>query len=141
MSAFEVEDSHIRYLLRALHKYDRETRARSIDEWKSDAIMLRNANHQSVYYRYEDTEPYIAEDFDLSWADLLDVPCTPIQTIKAVHCFEYQACEPPTWKGSPAYDWCERLQRLATYAMPGYEEADWAIPYAPARPNTIRRLV
>ncbi|MHB8491186.1 MAG: hypothetical protein ACYDA6_03085 [Solirubrobacteraceae bacterium] len=149
MSAYNVNDDHIRYLLRAKYKYssDPAFRNRSIDDWIADGVMLRNANVQSVNYRYQDeTEPWMCSemviDFDVTLGDLIDAPCTVPQTFSAIHCFEYQCCETPDWSERPAYEWLQALKESASRRMDGYEDADWEIDpdKQPRQIRNIRRL-
>lgn len=146
MSAYNVNDDHIRYLLRAKYKYtsDHAWRNRTIEEWQADGVMLRNANVQSVNYRYQDeTTPRMVEgmvnDFDVQLGDLLDTPCTVPQTFKAIHCFEYQCCETPDWRERPAYEWLQELKESAARRMDGYADADWEID-PDKQPRQIRKI-
>lgn len=51
----------------------------------------------------------------------------PVETIKAVDSFEYQACEHPGWAASDAKRFCDELRRYAIERLPGYDEAAWHI--------------
>ncbi|MCR4338253.1 MAG: hypothetical protein NUW01_00040 [Gemmatimonadaceae bacterium] len=153
MSAFNVNDDHIRYLLRAKYKYsaNHEYRNRTIEDWRADGVMLRNANVQSVNFRYgyegsgsADTMcgPMVT-DFDVQLSDLLDAPCAVPQTFSAIHCMEYQCCETPDWRETPAFEWLQDLKESAARRMDGYEDADWEIDpdKQPRQVRNIRRLV
>ena len=47
--------------------------------------------------------------------------------LKALACYEYQACEHAEWPTSEAYQFCEALRRRAIPRAPGYDAAEWEI--------------
>ena len=52
---------------------------------------------------------------------------SPVEIIKAAHCYAYQACEHREWEGSKA---AKRLQCVideATRKLPGYDDAAWGL--------------
>ncbi len=148
MSAYNVSDAHIRYLVRAYHRYT-YTKP-TLDELQDAATMLRNANVQSVNYRYQDErEPFMVSDlvptFALNWADVINDRyadrLNPVQVLKAINCLEYQSCETPDWTSSPAYEWLQALAHLTISKLDGYDDAAWEIPDAPQAADTIKRLI
>jgi hypothetical protein len=52
---------------------------------------------------------------------------TTIELLKAVHCYEYQACESTDWEFTQARAFCHSLERSIVCAMPGYSEAPWGV--------------
>jgi len=93
----------------------------------SDLItMLNNENAKSVNYRYPsyEQEP-MAEQME--FRPELAVEITPIQFLKLLHCYAYQAGEHPEWKDSLVRRFIGRWEEQAIKNIPGYEEADWSI--------------
>lgn len=123
MSCFICDEKHIS----ALAGY-----AKAVIREKSDleiAKILYEANVRSFNARYEGryTEEIGAFDFDLS-AAALGAHAKPVAVIKAVHCFEYQACEFDGWKESEAKEICRAIVAHAVRSLPGYEQAAWGSP-------------
>ena len=52
----------------------------------------------------------------------------PIQLIKAVKCFMYQACETDDWEQSEAFAFCQGLISKYICKLPGYDAAEWGAP-------------
>lgn len=52
---------------------------------------------------------------------------TAVETLAALSCYEYQACEAPDWEKSEAYKLCDALRRLVIHFLPGYDAAGWEI--------------
>ena len=52
---------------------------------------------------------------------------TPVQTLKAAQCLEYQSCEHPGWADSLACNILAHLTSEATQRLPGMDSALWAI--------------
>jgi hypothetical protein len=154
MSAFIVSARHIDYLLTAGLRLDTNyplswsikptgepmpdpsedfqayiawtTRQRT--ELRSDTAdqvgaMLVNENRLSVNARYQEDE---IEEFYTFTPYRGKV--TAVQTLKAIRCYEYQACEHEGWKTSEARAFCRALETLAIHALPGYDKALWEIP-------------
>jgi chitodextrinase len=94
----------------------------------NDAVEMCNElmkeNYNSVNYRYvlNDT-PTTFNFIDLDNAKEL----TPVETIKAVDCLNYQSCEHPTWEKSKAYKFLKEVKYSAINNLPGYDEAEWGI--------------
>lgn len=51
----------------------------------------------------------------------------PVEILKAIDCFEYQACETDDWRDSEAYAFCQALRSRMIDALPGYDDAPWGI--------------
>ncbi len=145
MSAFNVSDEHIRYLVCAYHRYSRTWH--DIEDLRGYAVMLRNANTQSTSYLYGDRHPdmrgEMVTDFPLTMWEMDSVRVEPVQVLKACACYEYQACEPPGWEASPAHEWLERLTHITEQQLPGWDDAEWEItdarPAAPTEPGPVGR--
>jgi len=58
-----------------------------------------------------------------------------VQTLKAIACFDYQACETDDWQQSEAFAFCEALRDRAINKLPGYSEAKWGIDEPDPRPS------
>jgi len=149
MSAYVVTDRHIAYLVECMDRFQvswlvpGETVRMKIGESEFDspvsyragrditlgqmgAILLAE-NIESVNYRYSEQEeesPFVYECSGLA--------ITPIQAIKAARCFQYQACEHPTWRTSQAFNMMESLILNAIARLDGYDEAKWDIDYPEA---------
>jgi hypothetical protein len=54
------------------------------------------------------------------------------QAIKALDCYEYQACEHPEWERGEVHGWLVALRRYLIRRIPGfadaYEAAEWGCP-------------
>ena len=61
------------------------------------------------------------------WPGLQEAPATPVETLNAIDCYEYQACEHPEWAGSTAQRYCEALRRHMSSRIQGYDEAGWLL--------------
>jgi len=100
--------------------------------------MLLTENVRSVCYRYNEpmdsanlpgpvgfslAEATFGYFHVVEYTHLL----TPVATLKALACYEYQSCEHPDWEGSESKAFCDALRHAAINALPGYEEADWEI--------------
>ena len=96
--------------------------------------MLWLENLQSVSERYpEDGDGERPGPVGLSTVTMLSYTyampkklLTPVQALKALACYEYQACEHSEWKQSEAKDFCDGLRSALISALPGYEEAEWS---------------
>lgn len=86
--------------------------------------ILVNQNYRSYNYRYhEKTEP---EVFEITGQDLMYVPrLTPVETLKALASYDYQACETPDYEDTAACKLANLIRYYAINALPGYEEAKW----------------
>jgi hypothetical protein len=106
--------------------YGNPTRAGSLSRDTADEVgqMLCDANAASVTHRYRQTglirtEYRYRTPRHTAWS----VP----ELLKALGCFEYQACEVPDWPASEAHAFCRALQDLLIHRLPGYSEGPWAI--------------
>jgi hypothetical protein len=146
MSAWEVTTAHIDTLINAAMDRRREShmcrlswyhngQRRQIDETNASDVgaMLVRMNYASVDYLYRKDgaegspdgypEPY---RFSGSRGHLIAV-YSPVVILKAIHCFEYQSCEHPTWEGSEAQAYCQALRMQVIEWLPGYQAAPWGL--------------
>lgn len=152
MSAFIVDAGHIDYLVTACRMYQIQhasgatateaaasyTRpipwsgAASTDVYMmSDTELgreLLKENLNSVAFRYgldlTPDELAIPESYEYRRPRLA---VTPVQTLKAVQCLEYQSCEHPGWSESLSSGICAQLLSASIRKLPGMESAEWAI--------------
>lgn len=148
MSAFIVSKEHIDVLLAAgLHSkyghcltwYDRppeqggaELHELSFVNVDEIGQMLVSENVQSVRARYPDIDhggiaPGPAVEYwrePYTYANPGFDP-TPVETLKALGCFEYQSCEHEGWETSEALRFCEALRADAIERLDGMETAPW----------------
>jgi hypothetical protein len=137
VSAFRVSDTHISVLVLARHVA--RTPLRVIADRLSDdelGRMLLRENLRSLAARYADPvdEEEIAR-FVAAPACLMR-PLSPVEMIKAVHCYVYQSCEHAEWEASDAMRYCDALVSHLTHVLPGYDAAPWGFePSDVARPG------
>ena len=134
MSVFIVSPEHINVLLDAALRYTDEIgmtvyttdgQALAIDRTNRDQVgqMLLATNAASAGARHEETpELYI-----YSYTTPVRFDWEAVDVLKAISCYEYQACEAPGWERSAARAFCEGLRRAVTPALPGYTDAPWEI--------------
>lgn len=86
--------------------------------------MLWAENRRSVNHRYAEDEiepgPYV-------YARPRNDGYGPVAILKAIDCYEYQACEHPEWERSEAHAFCQALRKAMIHGLPGYEGAAWEI--------------
>lgn len=104
-----------------------QTRERTATHDNADHIgrMLLFENMRSVAHRYD--EPLELPVYEYTPPHPFSPPLTPVEVLKALSGFTYQACEHPGWEGSEAHAFCEELRDAAIRRLPGYEEAEWSI--------------
>jgi hypothetical protein len=138
MSAFVVSDNHIDALVRVAlcgpAEVDGSGRAplfygvqfagRDITFGRADEVgaALVRENVASVNSRYRETKAVPPYSYGSAGARL-----TAVQALKAVHCYEYQACEHPEWEASAAFKFCGDLKNSLHNCLPGWDVADWGI--------------
>jgi len=134
MSAFIVSDYHINVLvswaanqhgLNAVSYYWQGARRYVRDDAKRVANVLYAENVRSVNARcseHEDPSNFHYQPVALGYAH-----STPVQIIKACHCYEYQACETDDWGDSEACAIIDGIKKSAVRILPGYDEADWEL--------------
>jgi hypothetical protein len=125
MSAFQVGPEHLNYLVNAAILYD--VHAATIYTPEQLGIMLARENAISLNARYPQ---HRTEPIPYAFTIVPKRTITPVQTIKAAQCFEYQACEHHGWKESTTKRIIDALTSAAIGKLPGYQEAAWEIEAA-----------
>lgn len=123
MSAWIVSKAHIDVLIHAMGRRELLTMSPDAAGW-----MLWDENHQSVNYRYGESEPtptYAYAPPVETW--------TSSELLKILNCFDYQTCEHPGWKGSETAQFCEDLEAALVREGAGstgeeYDAAPWGVP-------------
>lgn len=128
MSAFIVERAHIDLLVTALVK---NNVVREVDADKVGAALWLE-NHRSVNARYREKRrapKYAHSEYEVN----------PIEVLKQVACYEYQASEHEGWHVSAAHAWLLALrgriiadnlidERIAAIkASAAYDAAPWGV--------------
>jgi hypothetical protein len=49
------------------------------------------------------------------------------ELLNALHCYQHQAGEHPSWETGQAHAFCQALQHRLIHLLPGYADAPWAI--------------
>lgn len=106
------------------------------DEATNVGQMLMDANLASVCARYSDCEPggdlpgTIGETdpsaYEFHSVNNYDLPpeTQSVVILKALACFEYQACEYRGWDTSSAHAFCQALRSKMIGQLPGYSDAN-----------------
>ena len=50
-----------------------------------------------------------------------------VTALKAINCYQYQACESDDWETTRAYAFCQDLKESLIRALPGYDDAPWGV--------------
>jgi hypothetical protein len=97
MSAFTVNAAHIDAIVNAARQFGSPD---EIDQRTANLLggMLWDENYRSVNYRYQESEP--TPDYT---ATLIEDELSPVAVLKAMDCYEYQACESPDWQDTRAH--------------------------------------
>lgn len=156
MSAFVVEPTHVDALVSAglswrigcsdlrwfWPELDRsedmdalrgKTRELTFDSAGRVASMLYTECYVSVRYRYDSpAHEEMPGLIDMPRPDeyvfaIMNGTPDPVVVLKALSCYEYQACEHPGWLSSEARQFCDALRHRAIRALPGYDAAPWEI--------------
>lgn len=120
MSAFVVTENHTDYLVHAFAAWvERECDPARMSDW---AHVLERENVRSVNFRYAGSShvPEEAQAERRSVAKEPPLPLDPVTVLKAIACYEYQACETSDWEQSDAFAWSERLKAAALARLPEY---------------------
>lgn len=139
MSAYVVEAEHINVLLWAARygyrraganltwAYDNPTRVNQLTEDNLDQVgqMLVDANTASVNHCYFDNP--VHEPYEYRYTRPLHTSWSIVEVLKALHCYEYQTCEPGDWQHTEAHAFCRELQNALVSALSGYDHAPWGI--------------
>lgn len=136
MSAFVVNEEHVKQLALAWGQWDRWNR-RTPEAMTETAQELMRENLRSVRYRYPDSDE-LPGPIQTPEADTIVVrglcKITPVMALKMADCLEYQSCETPDWKETAACKLLNAIRHLAINRLPGFEDAPWEY-----RPEDIAR--
>ena len=141
MSAFILDNDHIDYLVTAaLMLRGRRSISWRVLDGRPEAVDLDNAtdvgrmllaeNLASVNYRYNESdgdELVNAYRFKAYIEPMVDNARRVPLVLKAIECYEYQSCEHPGWRESPARLFCQRLHSAYIRMLPGYDNAPWEV--------------
>ena len=86
------------------------------------AAVLAEANRAAYRERYGE-QPEPAVPYQAPEARALSA----VQVVKACDCLEYQCSDWSEWEGSTAQRALARIRQHAICALPGYDEAAWAL--------------
>lgn len=130
MSAYQVSRAHVA----TLALFGEGGISRRFGGLVGLANLLAQANVESLKARYPQDEVEAHEFkneaavYNAARIELMQ----PLVMLKAVQCFEYQACEYEGWSASDAKLACSWLKAEAIRKLPGYDEAaGWSIEDAP----------
>jgi hypothetical protein len=140
MSAFIVDDEHIHVLVWAgLNVRYGPLRWRASDptmpgghHWREltgdtadpTGQMLLDTNIASVNHRYDENNGLAV----YTWRTPRHRSWSPVELLKALNCYAYQASERDDWEQSEARAFVQELQGSLIGQLPGYDEADtWGI--------------
>jgi len=115
MSSFICDDRHIS----ALATFASENNICDRNEAEALAIELHAENVRSVNHRYSES------DADAFTFERVATAGEPVRILKAVHCYQYQACEHEGWADSHAAKVCEAILSAACRQLKGYSDAAW----------------
>lgn len=130
MSAYLCDFYHISALAVAIHQKLRFTDQQKVEDI---ADRLYAENCKSVAFRYP--EGSIPEEFVIEPEPFVfdrrayryTTRHSTVELIKAIHCFEYQACKHPGWEQGLVHYWLRDLQSHLMRELPGYEDAAWGL--------------
>lgn len=124
MSCYQLGNAHINYLVNACLLYG-ICPARQYTPEQLGAV-LADANAASVNARYaHHKRPCKAIDY--AFSILPKARITPMQTIVAAQCLEYQSCDDDGWSATPAKTIIDALIIDAISLLPGYNDTQWEI--------------
>ena len=135
MSAFIVGKPHIDAIVRLavkhqVHWYFENQSHDARVELDRLGQLLIDENVKSVEYRYQDSELTNLPGPDnsgwlipYSYSPFRGGTPTPVEGLKLVNCYEYQACEHPGWEASEAHRFTQALTHNLISALPGYDNA------------------
>ena len=147
MSAFDVGKPHIDFLVSA--GLSIPSHGERPFRWQGGELdlmtasqtgqMLVNENYRSLNARYGDSE---GEAWEYSFAEVAPVAGewyevkNLVAVLKAVDCYEYQACETDDWQTTEAFRFCRSLTGVAVNHLPGWREG----PGWPIYPDNVRQI-
>ncbi len=99
----------------------------NVDDPNKLGQMLAAQNARSIRARYVDGGSEMIPDLaDRGYAHShVPMRLTPVEALKHVRYYDYQACETSDWEETEAYAFCDALTSALVNRLPGYEEAPW----------------
>lgn len=135
MSAFMVHEEHINVMVWACTRFS--DGGPVYHHFRPDGTMMKvargenqtelgqmlvDANAASIQARYGD-----GEATTYRYANPKETKWEAIDVLKAITCFEYQACEVEKWEATEAYSFCQNLKAQLLHSLPRYDDAPWSI--------------
>lgn len=118
MSAWIVSSAHIDALVQGGIQF---RLVPSGQDRHAVGAMLWQVNHDSVNYRYDETDQ--TPSYRFGAAEFL---LEPWALLKAVNCYRYQSCEHPGWEASPAAEYTTRLtEAILAHLGVADDDAAW----------------
>jgi len=109
---------------------------RNTDEAAALYGRLSRENWDSLQARYPDSGSECPEALPSVWLHRTFTQRLPLLTVpdiaaamKALDCYEYQACEHDGWEKSDVKAWCHILRRGLLMRLPGFDAAYSAAPW------------
>lgn len=123
-----VSDAHISALVFARYADQVHGPREDAAEDRRTGQMLIRENYLSVACRYPDKVKPLDDAFVEAFRPTRPTrKLTPVQLIKAVHCYCHQANEHQGWGESAAKVYCDDLLKMLSQLLPGYDDAPWAL--------------
>ncbi|MGJ9374356.1 hypothetical protein [Nesterenkonia sp. CF4.4] len=134
MAAHMVSSEHINVLVWAANRYsdgpvfyyqraDRSTVYINRGEGQNEAgQMLLDTNAASLNRVYGDEL-----EVTYSYQNPASMFWAPVEILKAIRGYIYQACDAADWDTSDAKAFCDKLMVAVLHYLPGYEDAAWCI--------------
>ncbi len=132
MSAYNVTPKHLATIVAAwidsgstwnVGPVNRRLDPTNADDWQVAFDALAGANAASVAYRYSEAPCVTAGTVRGTETAGVSI----VALLRAVACFEYQACEVPDWQESDVYHAMNRLRAALCSRLTGFREASWSI--------------
>ena len=145
MSAYVVSHNHINSLVRFAYYKSRQGSSiclpdgrridpKNVEDLQDAAEILLSQNVHSVQTRYPDTidnpqnmPGVVAEAGVAIRFTMMGKMLTAVEALKAIDCYEYQACEDDDYDQTAAHAIIERIKDMAINSLPGYDAASWDI--------------
>jgi hypothetical protein len=133
MSAWMVTDAHVNVIVQAA--IELEALPAELATFTGRMLLLENM--RSLEARYGEREPIDAARLDAYAFGKPARVCTPVEVLKQIACYRYQACEHDAWEASEARAFLSAVEAQivdamgltieAAHALPGYDSAPWGI--------------
>ncbi|MGW6332147.1 hypothetical protein [Nocardia rhamnosiphila] len=108
-------NAHIDVLVNAIAQYGAASTSTGRIDYQPLGQLLWDENVRSVDHRYQETNPRDRYVLHTTEGDL-----DPLAVLKAIDCYQYQACEHPEWADSNASAWMTQLRDAIYTAVPRY---------------------